>query len=107
MKTRQFPILVAVSALFAITGSNALANDKWLGNRGDNWEEHIVSTKTRAQVIAELNEARSQGLVGYGEEPGYPKTPIGKSTRSRDEVRAEAIEATKNKTRNLDYIGGQ
>lgn len=100
-------LILAATGLFTLAGSTAFANDKWLGNRGDNWEEHITSTKTRAQVIAELNEAFAQGLVGYGQETEYPKTPVVKSTRTRDEVRAEAIDAAKNPTRTTDYSSGQ
>lgn len=90
----------------AIAGA-ASANDKWLGNRGDNWEAHVTSTKTRAQVIAELNEARAQGLVRNGQEYDYPRLPVAKSTRTRDEVRVEMIEAAKNGVRAIEYSGGQ
>ncbi len=64
MTSRKLSIAIVAGALVTAVGSGAFASDKWLGDRGDNWEEHIVSTKTRGQVIAELNEASAQGLVG-------------------------------------------
>lgn len=103
MKARKFSVLI-IASLFAAAGSAALANDKWLGDRGDNWEEHVVSTKTRAQVIAELNEARTQGLLSRGD-TDYPKSAAVKSSRTRDEVRAEAISATINPDRSIEYSG--
>lgn len=67
-----------------------------------------MSTKTHAQVIADLEEVRSQGLVVNGGDSNYPRLPVAKSTRLRTEVRAEAIEAAKNRKFNPDYdIGGQ
>lgn len=106
MKTSKFVVLFA-TALLSVAGSSAFANDKWLGDRGDNWEEHITSTKTRAQVIAEMNEARAQGLLSTQIETDYPKQPALKSTRTREQVRAEAVEATKNPVRSIDYSSGQ
>lgn len=99
--------LVVATGLLAVAGSTALANDKWLGNRGDNWEGHVISIKTRAQVLAELNDARAQGLVGYGQETDYPGTPAVKGARTRKEVRTEAIEAAKNPERAIEYSSGQ
>jgi hypothetical protein len=106
MKARKL-ILLAATTMLAMSASIASANDKWLGNRGDNWQDHIKSTKTRAEVIAELNEARAQGLVRGGTMHDYPHGPVAKSTRTRDEVRAEMIEAAKNGTRTVDYTSGQ
>lgn len=58
-----------------------------------------VSTKTRAEVRAELDQARAQGLLTQGRER-HPVFALVKSTRSREEVRAEAIEAMKHPQRN-------
>jgi hypothetical protein len=106
MKAHKIFLLVA-TGLLTVAGSTAFANDKWLGNRGDNWEQHITSTKTRAQVIAELNDARALGLVGYGQVTAYPSAPVVKSARTRDEVRAEAEEAAKNPKRTIEYSSGR
>ena len=104
MKSNKLAFVV--TALLVSVSTSGIASDKWLGDRGDNWEEHIVSTKSRAQVIAELNEARAQGLVSVGGDTSYPRSPEIKSTLSRETVRAQAVEAAKNPQRNIDFIGG-
>lgn len=106
MKARKL-ILLAATTMLAMSATIASANDKWLGDRGDNWEDHIKSTKTRAEVIAELNEASTQAWTIGGREYDYPLLPVAKSTRTRDEVRAEMIEAARSGTRTVDYTSGQ
>lgn len=104
MKSGKLTIVIAAGALLAVAGGSAFASDKWLGDQG---QDHIVSTKTRAQVIAELKEAREQGLIVIGDDPNYPRLPAAKSTRSRAEVCAEAMKAAKNRKFNPDYdVGG-
>lgn len=105
MKARKLLLLIATS-LITVAGTTAYASDKWLGDRGDNWEEHITSTKTRAQVINELNEARAQGMIG-ARDTDYPVAPAANSTRTRAEVRAEAIKAAKNPASTIEYSSGQ
>lgn len=97
---------IALSALFTLGLTNAFAGDV-VG--GDNWVEfnNIASTKTRAEVIAELKEARAQGLIGTNIETTYPKLPALASTRSRDEVRAEALAANKKPERSVEYSSGR
>jgi hypothetical protein len=63
----------------------------------------VVSTKTRAEVIAEMQQAaakrgpmRTSDLVDYGNDV---------STRTRDEVRNEAIQAVKSGRTGSD-VGG-
>lgn len=107
MKSNKFSLSIVTGVVFAIAGSSAFASDKWLGDRGDNWQDHVVSTKTRAQVIAELKEARAQGLIVNGDDPHYPRLPVATSTRSRAEVRAEAAGASQNKDRSMEYSSGQ
>lgn len=105
MKTNKFFLAIAFGALSTTLGAGAFANDKWLGERGDNWLEHIQSTKTRAEVMAELEEARAQGLLTIRDSE-YPVLPAATSTRSRAEVQIEASEAARNQVRNPDYRGG-
>lgn len=105
MKTRKFSILIAISML-AVAGSNAVAHDKWLGDRGDNWEEHIVSTKSRTQVIAELKDARARGIEAGANETSYPNLPAVGRSRTREDVQAELVESIKRPAATLDYIGG-
>lgn len=104
MKARHIFLSVATGMLI-VAGSGASADDKWLGDRGSNWEEHVKSFKSRAEVVAELNEARAQGLVGNVGDANYPSTPVAKSTRSRDEVRAEGAQAARNPNRAIEYSG--
>lgn len=106
MKSNKFSQFITTGVLFAVVSSGAYANDNWIGDQGDNWYERIVSTKTRAQVLAELKEAREQGLIVNGE-TDYPPLPVAKSTRSRAEVRAEAAKVAKNTNHSMDYLSGQ
>lgn len=105
MKTSRI-FLLTTAAFAATVGSSAFANDKWLGDRGDNWESHVVSTQGRAQVVAELNEARAQGLAGCTQDTNYPNAAALKSTRANNEVYAEAVSAAKDQKRPVEYIGG-
>lgn len=106
MKSAKLSLSIAAGVLFAVAGSGAFASDKWLGDQGDNWLEHVKSTKTRAEVKAELKEAREQGLIMTGD-TSYPPEPAVKSTRSRAAVRAEAAEAAKTRDRSIEYSSGQ
>lgn len=101
-----FGIASLVISIGASTG--ALADNKWLGNSGSNWQEHIQSTKTRAEVIAELKQARDSGLVTVGEDPGYPRQPTFKTGKTRAEVQAEAARASRERRAGIDsvYFGG-
>lgn len=105
MKMNLLSVTMVLGALISVAGVPAFASDKWLGQRGDNWEEHIQSTKTRAQVIAELNDAHAQGLLSQGEDPHYPREVAVQSTRSREEVRREAAAAAQDRSRDSLYSG--
>lgn len=48
--------------------------------------------KTRAQVVAELQQAQSQGLISYGEQ-AYPVTAASTDSVSRSQVQAELAAA--------------
>ncbi|HUH58585.1 MAG TPA: DUF4148 domain-containing protein [Candidimonas sp.] len=50
------------------------------------------STLTRAQVIAEMHEAKSMGLISHGEQ-AYPPAVVTESVKSRDQVLAELAAA--------------
>ncbi|MFC7516684.1 DUF4148 domain-containing protein [Herbaspirillum sp. GCM10030257] len=108
MKSKKlaFGIVSLVLSVGASTG--ALADNKWVGNSGSNWLEHVQSTKTRAEVIAELEQARKNGLVTVGEEPGYPRQPTFKSGKTRAEVQAEAARASREWRAGIEstYFGG-
>lgn len=68
-------------------------------------QENFVSTKTRAEVVAELVQARANGELVAGDTYAG-NTSVTTSTRSRDEVRAEAIKAAKNQKLSADYDFG-
>lgn len=85
--------LVAAATVLAATGA-AFAEARYPV------DTPFVSTKTRAEVRAELEQARAQGLLTWGESRNYPVSAPVRSTRSREEVRAEAIEAMKHPQRN-------
>lgn len=97
MKSKKISIAITAAALFAALGSNAFADDKYVGELGSNWQEHIASTKSRAQVVAELEQARAQGLVVGGQEPFYPIQPATPTdSKSRTQVVAELEQARAN-----------
>lgn len=73
---------IAIAALIAATGSTAFAAEGSEGPTG-------VSTKTRAEVIAEVAAARAQGTLFVGGE-GQQVVFAVPSSRDRADVRAEA-----------------
>lgn len=105
MKTRQ--LIAAVIALSAIaTVGSTFADSSSEG-------PVAVSTKTRAEVRAELEQARAAGLLpteyGYEDEWRRPHKEGAMGVagsrytgRTREEVRAEAIEYLKNYKINPD-----
>lgn len=107
MKSNKLSLVIAAGALLVGITSGANADDQW-SNSGSNWQEHIKSTKTRAEVIAELEQARAQGLLSVGEDPYYPSQPKATTSRSRAEVRAEAAQNPMFSGRSQDnlYFGG-
>jgi hypothetical protein len=56
MKSNKLFLAIVTGVLFASFGTSAFANDKTNGEGDANWLDHIVSSKTRAQVVAELKE---------------------------------------------------
>jgi deoxyribose-phosphate aldolase len=53
------------------------------------------STKTRSQVIAQLKEAKAEGLMSY-RDGNYPvNVPVAASSLTREKVRADEIEWAK------------
>lgn len=79
-----------IAALTLITaGGAALADDTYP------YVDHskFVSTKTRAEVIAELKQAQANGELNANTE--FVEFKNFASTRNRDDVRKEAIDAAK------------
>jgi hypothetical protein len=86
MKTTSLVAALALS--FAASGA-ALAE----GSRYD-YPQQVPAAKTRAEVVAELRQARADGSLRATEADLQKDTPIA-STRSRAEVRAETLAAVK------------
>ena len=78
--------LIAVSAI-AFLGTNAAFAQE---ATSDSWQK-VASTKSRAEVQAEVAKARAEGVIlSAGEATIFVDAPVAKSTKSRDEVRTEA-----------------
>lgn len=109
MKLTRLHILIATVSLVAGFHSAAMADDKSIGDGDTNWQEHITSTNSRAEVKAELKQAREQGLLENFNDSAYPNNTAFRSTRSRDEVQREAIEAVRSGEAfaNDNYMGYQ
>lgn len=95
MKSKKISIVIAASTLLAALGSSAFADDKYNGELGSNWRDHISSTKSRTQVVAELEQARANGQR-VGASPYYPERTVTPTSRSAAEVRAEVNQAAQN-----------
>lgn len=69
---------------------------------------NFVSTKTRAEVVAELKQAQADGTLAAANSEYVVFPTMADTARSRAEVRAEAIESAKNhgSDKNDIYFGG-
>ncbi|OWW20556.1 DUF4148 domain-containing protein [Noviherbaspirillum denitrificans] len=90
--------IVAAFAILAATGSAFAA-----GNSEFVEFTNVPSTKTRAEVRAELAQAREQQVAGSSEFVEF--TPVA-STRTREEVRREAVQSAHSQSDRSLYIGG-
>ncbi|MDB5842051.1 MAG: hypothetical protein JWQ23_4003 [Herminiimonas sp.] len=72
------------------------------GSASAQFTEHVapdanfVSTKTRAQVISELNQAYAEGTLVTVDGANYPSLRPAPSSRTREVVRAEVLQAPRN-----------
>lgn len=102
--------LVAVAAAFAAPGL-ASATAPWHAPVGDGdatfHPEYSKSTRTRAEVIQELEAARKDGSLWYLNR-GLP-VPMKNAGpgRTREEVRNEVLNLTVEERRQLQMIGGR
>jgi hypothetical protein len=93
--------LIATAALLAATVPAIAGNVNYAVADKD-----FVSSKTRAEVVAELKVAQANGTVFRNDT--YPQVPVNVvSTRSRADVRAEASKAARapNATIGDTYFG--
>ncbi|MDQ9172176.1 DUF4148 domain-containing protein [Oxalobacteraceae bacterium R-40] len=109
MKTIHLRIIIAAVSLAAGFQSAAMADDKSLGDGDTNWREHFRSTKSSAEVKAQVLQAREQGQLDSFNDGTYPGKSTLRSTRSRDEVQREAIAANRSGQALADdnYMGYQ
>lgn len=77
--------LIATVAVLSATGSVFAQTGEYIE------PAPFVSTKTRAEVIAELNQARAAGMLDVPDY-GFPVVQATSEPKTRDEVRAEAVE---------------
>lgn len=103
MKSKKLMPAVAGLVLIAGMSSSAFADNKWLGDHGSNWLEHVQSTKSRAEVLAELDQARKDGSLRVGNGTTYPPQPTADNGRTRAEVQANR---QGNRNFNSIYFGG-
>jgi hypothetical protein len=94
--------LIAAVAVLSATGSVFAQTGEYIEPAPS------VSTKTRAEVIAELNQAYADGTLNVPEY-GYPVVQATGTPKTRDEVRAELTEHLRTHadgTADSVYIGG-
>ena len=89
--------LIAAAALALLGSTAAFAQEA----TPDTWQQ-VQATKSRADVQAELAQARKDGSIKFGG-AGYIETL--QSTRSRAELRAEVAQARA--SGELDAINGE
>lgn len=91
--------LIAAVAMFAAAGAT------FAGETAEYVDyTKVKSTKTRAEVRAELEQAYAEGKVGqYAEFVEHTQVA---STKSRDDVRKEAVQAAKSQQNRGLYFGG-
>lgn len=95
--------LIAAVAVFAAAGSVFAAGDL----QSFPEQENFVSTKTRAEVHAEIAQARAEGVLAHNEVSTSAPVVAAVSVKTREEVRAEAIRTAKTHKFSVDYdIGG-
>lgn len=88
--------LTLAALLIAAAGAASAQNVRSTDDHA--WFANASSTKTRAQVVAELAQARANGELdrGNGETTGFQDLSVAKSTKTREQVRQELAEARAN-----------
>jgi len=104
MKSTKLYAAISIGALFAVLSSGAFANDKYNDELGFNSQDHIVSTKTRAQVIEELKQAQAQGQYQQSEYVQF-KHAMPHSALSRAETIQQSAENHQRQPGDV-YYGG-
>lgn len=87
MNTKQ---LIAAAAILAATGTAFAQQTEFVAA-----DANFTPAKTRAEVVAELNQAYADGTLIPRD--GADTVMVASSHRTRDEVRAEARQANQDK----------
>lgn len=108
MNSRKLSVATLATILFLGASSAAVASDMW-GGSDQVQPQEFVSSKTRAEVVAELKEARSSAFIQNGEILATSYQAAVTPTRARSDVRAEAVEALQASNHQADrfYYGAQ
>lgn len=94
MNTKQ--TFLAIAATLAVSSSFAATSMTEFS------DHQYTSSKSRAEVVAELKQARTQGQILQGADSAYPLLTTSKSMKSRDDVRKEIMQSSV-KSRTVDY----
>ena len=84
MNKTLLTLAVAAVATLSAAGNVAYAAEA----DGNQWLDAATATKTRAEVAAELKQARADGVVGFAG-TSYPWLARAKSLTSREAVKAD------------------
>lgn len=95
MNTKQ---LIVAAAVFVAAGSAFAQQTEFVAA-----DANFTPTKTRAEVVAELNQAYADGTLATRD--GQDTVIVADTHRTRDEVRAEAKQANQNKSNINLYYG--
>ena len=106
MNGSKFATIVAIGTLLATMGTSAFADHQPEMSPGKDGAISAASQKTRAKVITETRQARAQGLLNLTGDTQYPAVQSTPTTKSRAEVRFEAVHASHNATRDSLYNTG-
>jgi hypothetical protein len=90
-------IFAAIAMFAASSATFAAGNTEYVDF------SNFHSTKTRAEVRAELQDANRDGALARSNQ--FVEHTAVASTRSRDEVRAEAVKAARSPQKDTSYIG--
>jgi len=97
MNTRK---ILAAAAIFAASATAFAQQTEFVAP-----DAGFTSTKTRAEVIAEMNQAYQDGTLATQQVDGETTAIAANGSRSRADVRAELRQASQDKTNASLYFG--
>ncbi|MFZ6645999.1 DUF4148 domain-containing protein [Undibacterium sp. TJN25] len=104
---------IIAASLLILTGATAFAADYQTGGEAyasfpipNSFSNAPLGQKTRAEVKAELAQARAEGQLVSGDAYPFQSEKTAPTTLSRAEVKAEAIKSARAGGRDIKYSGG-